>query len=285
MISLVLEGGGFRGIYSAGVLDALLDLNLIFPYMIGVSAGISNGYSYASGQKGRNWLIAEHYYNDKRYCSYRNLLTNRSMFGLDFMFSRVPNELLPYDYNALARYPGRILAGATHAVTGKPVYFDRRINDKDNTILRASCSIPFLFPAVKIDGEKYYDGGVADPIPVNRAIADGCKKHLIVLTQPLGYRKQPSKTNLRGAKLIRHRYPGLAKAMIHRHEIYNRQLDQCAALEAQGDAVVLRPSVDNIVPRFERDIPKLRKLFENGYEDVMVRKTEIIALLSQEPMG
>lgn len=280
MVSLVLEGGGFRGIYSAGVLDALLDLKLVFPYMIGVSAGISNGYSYVSGQKGRNWLIAERYYNDKRYCGYRNLLTNRSMFGMDFMFSRVPNELLPYDYDALGRYPGRVLAGATHAVTGKAVYFDCREKDKDNMVLRASCSIPFLFPAVKINGEKYYDGGVADPIPVGRAIADGCKKHLIVLTQPLGYRKEPSKTNLRGAKLIHRKYPGLANALVHRHEVYNRQLAQCAALESQGDAIVLRPSADCIVARFERDVPKLRKLFENGYEDVMARKDAILALVS-----
>ncbi len=280
MTSLVLEGGGFRGIYSAGVLDALLDLNVTFPYVIGVSAGISNGYSYVSGQKGRNWLIAERYYNDKRYCGYRNFLTSRSMFGMDFMFNRVPNELLPYDYEALNRYPGRVLAGATHAVTGKAVYFDQQDNDKDNTILRASCSIPFIFPAVTFCGEKYYDGGVADPIPVAQAMADGCTKHLIVLTQPLGYHKEPSKTNIKGAKLLKRRYPGIADVMVHRHEIYNRQLALCAELEQKGDAIVLRPAADKVVPRFERNVPKLRALYENGYEDVMDRKSSIIALAS-----
>ena len=189
MPSLVLEGGAFRGVFTQGVLDALLEHTIMFPYVIGVSAGIANGYSYLSGQKGRNWQIAEDYYNDKRYYGYSNLRKEKSMFGLKFMFETVPNELVPFDYEALAAYEGTALTGVTHAVTGAPYYFPQDPADRSNRNLRASCSIPVFFPPVEIDGELYYDGGLADPIPVRKAIADGNEKHLIILTQPVGYRK------------------------------------------------------------------------------------------------
>ncbi|MEG2658820.1 MAG: patatin family protein [Clostridiales bacterium] len=263
--SLVLEGGGFRGVFTQGVLDALLDYDIMFPYVIGVSAGISNGYSYVSRQRGRNWEIAAKYYNDKRYYGYGNYLKNKSVFGLEFMFETVPNELLPYDYEELANYKGQILAGLTHGVTGEPRYFSQNPTDKTNKILRATCSIPFFFPPVDIEGEEYFDGGIADPIPVKKAVSDGNKKHLIVLTQPKGYKKEATKTNEKGANFLKKNYPGTAQVMLERFENYNKHLNFCHELENKGEAIVLHPKRATVVERFERDIDKLRLLYEDGY--------------------
>ncbi len=265
MPGLVLEGGGFRGVFTQGVLDALLDHGIMFPYVVGVSAGISNGFSYVNGQRGRNWEIAEKYYNDKRYYGYGNYLKNKSVFGLEFMFETVPNELIPYDYEALRDYQGTALIGVTHGVSGEARFFTQDPDDKTNLLLRATCSIPFFFPPVKIDGEDYFDGGVADPIPIEKSIADGNEKNLIVLTQPVGYRKTLSRTNVRGAKILKKQYPGIAKVMLERHEIYNRQLDYCGKLAKSDNTVVLYPKKATVVSRFERNVKKLRLLYEDGY--------------------
>lgn len=275
MPGLVLEGGGFRGVFTQGVLDALLDYDVMFPYVIGVSAGICNGFSYINGQRGRNWEIAQKYYSDKRYYSYGNYLKNKSVFGLKFMYETVPNELVPYDYEALRDYKGTALIGVTHGLTGEARYFTQDPADHTNVVLQATCSIPFFFPPVEIEGEDYFDGGVADPVPVKKSIADGNEKNLIVLTQPLGYKKTPSKTNKRGAAILKRDYPGTAQVMLKRYEIYNRQLAYCAKLESGGKAVVLRPKRATVVGRFERDINKLRTLYEDGYITAKAHIAEI----------
>ncbi|MDO4542371.1 MAG: patatin family protein [Bacillota bacterium] len=272
MPGLVLEGGGFRGVFTQGVLDALLDHNVMFPYVIGVSAGICNGFSYINGQRGRNWEIAEKYYNDKRYYSYGNYFKNGSVFGLKFMYETVPNELIPYDYEALKKYQGTALIGVTHGITGQPRYLTQDPDDRTNIVLQATCSIPFFFPPVEIDGEDYFDGGVADPIPIKKSVEDGNEKNLIVLTQPKGYIKTPSKTNKRGSKLLRRDYPGTAEVMTKRHQIYNQQLTYCSQLAREGKAVVLYPKRATVVGRFERNINKLRLLYEDGY---VAAKTQI----------
>ena len=263
--ALILEGGGFRGVYTQGVLDALLDEDIMFPYVIGVSAGISNGYSYISRQKGRNWAIAEKYYNDKRYYGYGNYLKNKSVFGLEFMFETVPNELIPFDYEALRAYNGTVLTGVTHGLSGEPRYFPHDPDDRTNRVLRATCSIPFFFPPVEIEGEDYFDGGVADPIPIKKAMEDGNQRYLIVLTQPKGFRKGASKTNVRAAKILAKHYPGTAEVMLKRHEVYNEQLAFCHQLEKEGKAVILQPKRATVVDRFERNINKLLLLYEDGY--------------------
>ena len=155
MPSLILEGGTFRPIFSAGVMDALLDNDIIFPYCIGVSAGITNGVSYISKQKGRNLAVIEQYRNDKRYLGLKNFFSCHSIFGLDFVFNEIPNNLLPFDMDTYQRYSGKILVGVTNAQTGQTEYLDGKDLDENCTILRATCAIPYFFPCIKYKGNEY----------------------------------------------------------------------------------------------------------------------------------
>ena len=234
MPSLILEGGTFRPIFSAGVMDALLDNNIMFPYCIGVSAGITNGVSYISKQKKRNLDILMTYRNDKRYLGLRNFLKCKSLFGLDFVYGEIPNKLSPFDMETYQKYEGKILVGVTNAITGKTEYFDGKELDDNCSILRATCAIPLFFPAIKINDSYYYDGGICDPVPIKKAIDDGNEKHLIILTRPKEYRKDLSKGNIIVSKLFRKKYPNLKEPLLTRHNHYNETIRFCEELEAQG---------------------------------------------------
>ena len=264
MPSLILEGGTLRPIFTAGILDALLDNNISFPYCIGVSAGITNGVSYLSKQKGRNLEIIMKYRNDKRYLGYGNFLKCKSLFGLDFVFDEIPNKLVPFDMDTYKKYPGKVLVGVTNAKTGETEYLDGKELDDKATLLIATCAIPIFFPVIKINNNEYYDGGLCDPIPVRKAIEDGNKKHLIILTQPTGYRKELSKKNVFVSKMLSNKYPNLKDAFLTRHENYNATVKFCEELEKQGKAIILRP--DYKLESFEKDTNKLQSNYQHGYE-------------------
>ena len=217
MPSLILEGGTFRPIFSAGVMDALLDNDIIFPYCIGVSAGITNGVSYISKQKGRNLAVIEQYRNDKRYCDQKSFFSQHNIFGLGLVLHIATNIKLPFDMDTYQRYSGKILVGVTNAQTGQTEYLDGKDLDENCTILRATCAIPYFFPCIKYKGNEYYDGGICDPIPIRKAIADGNEKHLIVLTRPASYKKTLSKNNILAAKNISKKYPNLKEPLLTRH--------------------------------------------------------------------
>ncbi len=159
MAGLILEGGTFRPIFSAGIMDVMVQQGIEFPYVIGVSAGITNGVSYVSKQVGRNLDVLLKYRHDKRYMGAGNLLKCQSLFGLDFIYSDIPEIHNPFDYDTYYSYQGRVLVGVTNAVTGKAEYLDGLKMDEKNTMLRATCAIPFVFPTITIDGVPYYDGG------------------------------------------------------------------------------------------------------------------------------
>ena len=266
MPSLILEGGTFRPIFSAGVMDALLDNNIMFPYCIGVSAGITNGVSYISKQKKRNLDILMTYRNDKRYLGLRNFLKCKSLFGLDFVYGEIPNKLSPFDMETYQKYEGKILVGVTNAITGKTEYFDGKELDDNCSILRATCAIPLFFPAIKINDSYYYDGGICDPVPIKKAIDDGNEKHLIILTRPKEYRKDLSKGNIIVSKLFRKKYPNLKEPLLTRHNHYNETIRFCEELEAQGKAVIIRPTLEQSIESFEKDVNKLREGYNNGYK-------------------
>ena len=273
MPSLILEGGTLRPIFSAGVMDALLDNNITFPYCIGVSAGITNGVSYISKQKGRNLEVVTKYRNDNRYLSYRNFLRCKSIFGLDFVFDEIPNNLIPFDMDTYRKYPGKVLVGVTNAHTGKTEYLNGKDLDDKATMLRATCAIPLLFPVIKINGKEYYDGGLCDPIPIKKAIADGNTKHLIVLTQPKGYKKELSKKNILVAKLLNKKYPNLKTPLLNRHNHYNETVKFCEQLENEGKVLILRPEYN--LDSFERDINKLKSSYDHGYNLTINHLSEI----------
>lgn len=273
MPSLILEGGTLRPIFSAGVMDALLDNNITFPYCIGVSAGITNGVSYISKQKGRNIEVVTKYRNDNRYLSYRNFLRCKSIFGLDFVFDEIPNNLIPFDMDTYRKYPGKVLVGVTNAHTGKTEYLNGKDLDDKATMLRATCAIPLLFPVIKINGKEYYDGGLCDPIPIKKAIADGNTKHLIVLTQPKGYKKELSKKNILVAKLLNKKYPNLKTPLLNRHNHYNETVKFCEQLENEGKVLILRPEYN--LDSFEKDINKLKSSYDHGYNLTINHLSEI----------
>ena len=278
MPSLILEGGTLRPIFSAGVMDALLDNNITFPYCIGVSAGITNGISYISQQRGRNLEVVTKYRNDKRYLGYRNFLKCKSLFGLDFVFDEIPNKLIPFDMDTYKKYPGKVLVGVTNAKTGKTEYLDGKNLDDKATMLRATCALPIFFPVIKLNGNEYYDGGICDPIPLKMAINDGNDKLLIFLTQPKGYKKELSKKNVLVAKLLNNKYPNLKDALLNRHDSYNETVRFCEELEKQGKALILRPEFS--LESFEKDVDKLKANYNHGYDLATKRINDIKKLFT-----
>jgi predicted patatin/cPLA2 family phospholipase len=265
---LILEGGGMRGLYTAGILDFFLERNVYLPYVIGVSAGACHAASYISRQWGRNKRVNIGYIQDPRYISYRNLIKTKSLFGMDFVFGELPNHLEPFDYPAFYQSDQSYFIGTTDCITGYPVYFDAK-QSTPNVILKAlmaSSSLPFISPTVEIEGKVLLDGGIADPIPIRKSIADGNTKHVVILTRNEGYRKKPFKTKWL-AKRFYAKYPEFTKAMINRHTVYNATLDLIEELVDAGKAFVIRPSEPLIVSRLERNPEKLTTLYNLGYKD------------------
>lgn len=269
MPALILEGGTFRPIFSSGVMDALLDLGIDFPYVIGVSAGITDGFSYVSKQKKRNYDILMNHRHDKRYVGMRNYLTDRSLFGLRYAYETIPNELYPFDWNTFLKNPVDIKVGVTNANTGKCEYLDGKELDKQCTMLKATCAIPFVFPVIHLNEQEYYDGGICDPIPVYKAIEDGHDKMLIILTRPKGYRKELSKANIIASRALKHKYPRLEEPLLHRHIEYNQVVEYCEKLEEEGKAIILRPTQEIQIDSFEKDLNKIDAIYQFGYQETI----------------
>lgn len=263
MNGLVLEGGTFRPVFSCGVMDALLSEDIMLPYCIGVSAGISDGVSYISRQKGRNLEILQKYRNDKRYMGRSNYRKCRSLFGLDFVFGEIPDHLVPFDMDTFKKYEGTCLVGVTNAATGEAQYMDAMEMDEHYTMLRATCAMPLFFPAIEWKGEKYYDGGIADPIPVVKAFADGCDRLLVILTQPKGFVKRLGKYDKLGARVLARKYPSVREAILSRPERYNKIVRRCEQWEKEGKVMILRPNY--LLNSFESNVQKLETAYWHGY--------------------
>lgn len=283
---IIFEGGANRAVFSCGVMDALLDHHIMPDYMIGVSAGAAYGVSYASGQQGRNLKIFERFVKDKRYAGIRNLLDsdNRSYFGLKFVYETVPRSLLPFDYDAFAAYKGTFCAVATNAVTGKPAYF--KVNGCDWTrqkeILKASCALPLMFPFIELDGQKYMDGGLSDSIPVKHAMEEGCERIVVVLTREKGYRKHTSRFTRMVARIYQKKYPLMARDLLLRAKRYNRTLEWIEELEREGKLIVIWPEHTEGFSRIEKDLDKLRELYQDGLEKGNAAAERIRSFFGQE---
>lgn len=263
MNGLVLEGGTFRPVFSCGVMDALLSEDIMMPYCIGVSAGISDGVSYISRQKGRNLEILQKYRNDKRYMGRSNYRKHRSIFGLDFVFGEIPNSLVPFDMDTFKKYEGTCLVGVTNAATGEAQYMDAMDMDEQYSMLRATCAMPLFFPAIELNGEKYYDGGISDPIPMEKAFSDGCDKLLVVLTQPKGFVKRLGKYDKLGARVLARKYPAVREAILSRPDRYNKIVRLCEQWEREGKVMILRPNY--LLNSFESNVQKLETAYWHGY--------------------
>jgi len=279
--ALVLEGGGIRGFYSAGVFEAFMDSGIMFSYIIGVSAGISNALAYVSGQRMRNRQVVEHYVADKRYVSKRNIIKHGSLFGYDFVFNEVPQVHVPWDIDAFDDVDIQFLTGATDCKTGETVWFDKTHINRDLAVCKASCALPLASKIFKYDGCKLLDGGIVSPIPIEKSIADGNDFHVVVLTRNAGYIKEPF-THKGILKLMYGRYPKLREAMLSRHEAYNRQMALCEQLERDGKAVIIRPLEPLKVSRTGQDIPKLLDLYDEGHIEGKAAVERIMGLIGNE---
>ena len=222
---LILEGGGMRGIYTAGVLDYFLEQDLYFSDCYGVSAGACHLCSYLSGQKKRAYRVSVNYLKNKDYCSLRSLITTGDLFGAKMCYDTIPNELDPYDYDAFNNYGGRAYAVVTNISTGAAEYMPLREMHKDIIAVRASASLPLVSRNVKIGDSYYLDGGMADPVPIRKAIADGNKKNVVILTKEVGYiRKPASKMSANMIRVKYAKYPKLYELIVNRHTRYNETL-------------------------------------------------------------
>ncbi len=279
--ALVLEGGGFRGVYTAGVLDFFMEKNLMFSNVYGISAGACNALNYLSQDKGRYILVAKEYCNDPRYMGVRQLLKTGSFFNWDFSFYQIPQKYIPFHYDVFYTSSMNLLVGATDCADGVCRWFSNQNGDDIVQASIASSSMPLLSPMQKIGNREYLDGGIADSIPIHQAQKDGNEKQVIVLTRNQGYQKKPNSL----MPLIRHKYksyPKLCEAMEKRHLKYNESLNLAQELEQQGKAVVIRPSRPMELKRIEHDVTKLQAAYENGYQDAKDAYAAIQCLFSQE---
>jgi len=264
--ALVLEGGGTRGFFSAGVLDAFMEAGVMFPYIAGVSAGAANVLSYISGQRGRNRVLVEKYVGRPQYLGYRNLISHRSLFGYDFVFKTVPERHVFWDRDIFDETQIRFLTGAIDCMTGKTVWFEKQDIKPGFDTVRASCSIPLVSKMVEYGGFLLLDGGVASPIPIEKSVEDGNRFHVIILTRNTGYQKPPFKHKA-VLKLVYRKYPKLVEAMLNRHEVYNRQLLLCERLSAEGKALIIRPRQPIEMESTNRDISVILRVYDEGYEE------------------
>lgn len=273
---LVLEGGALRAIFSSGVCDGLLEGNVMPDYLVGVSAGISYGVSYLSRQPRRNLEVVTTYAPDHRYMGMNNLAdkNNRSYFGLKFAYDTIPNELIPFDYDAFAAYPGQVEAVVTNLNTGKADYMEVPRLDRNSQLLQATCAMPLMFPIYHINGQPYLDGGVADSIPWKHAMEQGCDRVMVVMTHPRSYVRRDEKLMPLIRKTYRE-YPNFVAAMESRARRYNEDRERIFELERQGKLLVIAPESTMGVSRTERDPDKLRLLWGHGYQAAVDRLEEV----------
>ncbi|MDO5134607.1 MAG: patatin family protein [Eubacteriales bacterium] len=264
--ALILEGGGNRGVFTAGVLDYLLEREEEFSYVAGVSAGACNAMDYVSRQIGRTrdcMIVTE---KENRYLGTKEVLKKGRIIDMDMVFSVYPYETFPFDFQTYFHSKLRCEMVVTNCLTGEAEYLSE---DKDEerllSICRASSSIPVMSPEVFIDGCPYVDGGVADSVPLIHAMKEGYRKNVVILTRNPGYRKsRPGKSRALYVAALK-KYPNLLNVMVNRYRSYNRTMEMIEKWEAEGKIFVLRPQVEP-VSRLEGDPKKLTGFYQHGYE-------------------
>lgn len=269
MIGIADVGGGLRGIYGAGVLDRCLDDSVSFDYCIGVSAGSANIASYTAGQRGRNYRFYSDYSFRKEYMSLSNFIKSGSYIGLDYVYSTLTNQggEDPLDFEVMSAYNGVIKTVATNALTGQAHYFD--INDyalNEYEVLKASCALPLVCKPINIQNVPYFDGGVSDPVPFEKAFADGCDKVVLVLTKPISDISNVNKRNELAARLMESKYPALAKQLYSMQEKYNASVKKGMEYEKQGKMLIIAPDDCCGMKTLTKDKTKLDMLYSKGYE-------------------
>ena len=281
MTGLVLEGGAMRGLFTAGVLDVLMENGIQLDGTIGVSAGAVFGCNYQTGQVGRTLRYNLRFCREWRYCSLRSLLLTSDLYGAKFCYWTLPLELDKFDYDAYAANPHPFYVVCTDAETGEAVYrLCERADGEDREWFRASASMPLVSRVVEVSGKKLLDGGIADSVPIRYFESIGYDRNVVVLTQPEGFVKTASRGLPLMKRLLR-KYPKVAQTMERRHEVYNETSAYIAQREKEGAAFVIRPPKALEMSRTEHDPAKLQAAYNIGREEALRRLEELKAFLHQ----
>ena len=261
---LVLEGGGMRGVFTSGVLDAFMKHDLYFRYIVAVSAGACNGMSYVSRQPRRARISNIDYLARYKYIGIRHLVTQGCIFDRELLYDKFPNQLLPFDFDEYFKHAKGFEMVTTNCLTGKAMYLSET-SDRQRSldIVRASSSLPYVTKIVTVDGIPMLDGGIIDSIPINRAIETGHEHNVVILTRNKGWRDTGKDRKV--PAFIYKNYPRLRVALSHRHVVYNQQIDLIDRLEAEGKITCIRPMRPMEVGRIENDVEKLERLYEEGF--------------------
>ncbi|MFC2773456.1 MAG: patatin family protein [Segatella oris] len=261
---LVLEGGGMRGVFTSGVLDAFMKHDLYFRYIVAVSAGACNGMSYVSRQPRRARISNIDYLARYKYIGIRHLVTQGCIFDRELLYDKFPNQLLPFDFDEYFKHAKGFEIVTTNCLTGKAMYLSET-SDRQRSldIVRASSSLPYVSKIVTVDGIPMLDGGIIDSIPINRAIETGHEHNVVILTRNKDWRDTGKDRKV--PAFIYKNYPRLRVALSHRHVVYNQQIDLIDRLEAEGKITCIRPMRPMEVGRIENDVEKLERLYEEGF--------------------
>lgn len=273
-VGLVLEGGGMRGIYTAGVLEYFMEKEITFPYVIAVSAGACNAITFLSGQKRKNFRTFMRYSKGSKYLSIRNLIRKGSAFDFDFILEDFGASLDETVMEQFFSSETRFLTGVTDIETAQPLYFEKEGYREGFSCLQASCSQPFLSQIVTYHGKKLLDGGIADPIPIRKSIADGNEYNVIVLTRQRGYEKKKQHYK-QLCKRLYGAYPQLVELLMKRHIQYNETLQYCYELEKQGKAVLIQPEKKLPMHRLEKKRSHLIAGYRIGIHDAKKKRKQI----------
>ncbi len=272
---LVLEGGGMRGVFTSGVLDAFMKHDLYFRYVVAVSAGACNGVSYMSHQIRRARIANINMLGQYDYIGLKNLITQRSIFDRKLLYEDFPKKLVPFDWETYTKSGAEFEVVTTNCLTGRAEYLSEyKIPQRLNDIIMASSALPFVSSIVEVDGVPMLDGGIVDSIPIMRSVEKGHDFNIVITTRNFGYRSKGRDIKL--PSLIYDDYPRLRVALSHRVEAYNEQLDLLERMERWGDVVVIRPERPMEVGRVTRDTDKLERLYEEGFRlgEAFVSKVE-----------
>jgi predicted patatin/cPLA2 family phospholipase len=285
MLGLIDVGGGTRGAFGAGVLDRCIDEGITFDYLIGVSAGSANEASFLAGQKGRNLRFYDGYAFRKEYMSMRLMLKTRQYLDLDYIYSTLTNSdgEDPLDYDAMMDQDVEWEIVATDAVTGKAEYFPKQALKRDEyDVIKASCAVPGACRPYIVDGLPYFDGGIADPIPYERALEAGCDRLVVILTKPRTELRKAKSKDSRIAPLIRRKYPKVAKRLELRYLKYNLALAEVLKMEEEGKALVISPDDMVGMKTLKLDHKQVRALYKRGYDGAEKIKGFIESINSEE---
>jgi len=264
--AIVLEGGAFRSIFSAGILDYFQDQDFYIPNIVTLSAGAYMALNYVSKQKGRVVRTNIETLRKTRYLGLGTYFRTGNLFDMNFLFDKLPNELEPFDYDTFFSSDLRLVMHVTNCETGKAIYYDE-YGDKKRLmdICRASNSMPFITTIVNIDGQPMLDGGMYDAIPIEKAIADGNEKIIVVFTRTKDYRKKSRWFYLLMVRLVYRKFPEFIKTVTQRSERYNETIELIERLEKEGKVYIIRPE-EKPVKNHETNPDKLLKFYNHGYE-------------------